>query len=393
MVPTPEGERPLVDSDIQLAELTTKTKVHNEQDDEGMHVVQLAAGTHTAVNMEQDDAPPPPCSAHCDVHGSRSRGRRPPLILLITNSEDITSDFVVLELRRRGIRFHRFNTDHADNLAPTFRLDESGPSWTLMVDGESMETSVFTGAYFRRPALPASASRVDPAFQDHVKGEWTSFFGSFYAALACPWLNSPHAIALAEDKPRQLSLAYELGFRLPQTLVSNQYKNVHQFGNNIDIVAKPLKSGRMTVEGEERIVFTTRIAALTEADAPSIKVNPVIYQQEVGRTEDLRVTVVDGQVFACRIQQLAREDVDWRRKDPSDLRYEAVTLPLVLQERCVSLVRQLGLRFGAIDLIEDESGEPWFLEINPNGQWAWIERKAALPISAAIVNALTGAAG
>lgn len=57
VVPTPEGDVPLVDSDIQLAELTTKTKVLNEQDDEGMHVVQLAAGTHTAINTEQDDAP------------------------------------------------------------------------------------------------------------------------------------------------------------------------------------------------------------------------------------------------------------------------------------------------------------------------------------------------
>jgi glutathione synthase/RimK-type ligase-like ATP-grasp enzyme len=49
---------------------------------------------------------------------------------------------------------------------------------------------------------------------------------------------------------------------------------------------------------------------------------------------------------------------------------------------------ELNLRFGAIDFILDESGEYVFLEINPNGQWAWIERKTGYKISSEIVNLL-----
>ena len=58
----------------------------------------------------------------------------------------------------------------------------------------------------------------------------------------------------------------------------------------------------------------------------------------------------------------------------------------------VALVDELNLRFGAIDLIRDVNGEYWFLECNPNGQWAWIENRTGLPISAAIVDELEGIA-
>jgi hypothetical protein len=46
------------------------------------------------------------------------------------------------------------------------------------------------------------------------------------------------------------------------------------------------------------------------------------------------------------------------------------------------------LRFSAIDLVLDPSGDYWFLELNPNGQWAWIEARTGLPISEAITNEL-----
>lgn len=315
------------------------------------------------------------------------------MILLVSNSQDITTDFVVAELRRRGQAFHRFNTDEADHAGPTFRLDETGPAWSLVVNGVPVNATAFRSAYFRRPAFPTSSGVAAAAFLEHLKGEWATFLGSFYASLNSRWLNSPQSIAAAEDKPRQLSVAHGLGFRVPRTLVSNRHEDVASFSTLEPIVAKPVKSGRLTAEGRERIVFTTRIDGVTTEDAPAIALSPVIYQHEIRRRCDLRVTVVDDRVFACRIHQLREQDVDWRRNEVADLGYEIVALPSDLQERCIALVRKLNLRFGAIDLIEDTGGDFWFLEINPNGQWAWIERQAGLPISAAIADALTGDAG
>ncbi|MNY38950.1 RimK-like ATP-grasp domain protein [compost metagenome] len=104
----------------------------------------------------------------------------------------------------------------------------------------------------------------------------------------------------------------------------------------------------------------------------------------------MRVTVVGDRVFSAAIHSQADEDstVDWRRGDSVNLRHEVISLPEPVAMRCVELVRRLGLRYGAIDLVEDPEGRFWFLECNPNGQWAWIENRTGLPIAAAIVDQL-----
>lgn len=35
---------------------------------------------------------------------------------------------------------------------------------------------------------------------------------------------------------------------------------------------------------------------------------------------------------------------------------------------------ETGYRFGRFDFIRKD-GELWFLELNPNGQWAWLDEK------------------
>ena len=50
----------------------------------------------------------------------------------------------------------------------------------------------------------------------------------------------------------------------------------------------------------------------------------------------------------------------------------------------MALVKALGLCFGAIDLVLTPDGRYVFLEINPSGQWEWIESLTGLPISEAL---------
>jgi glutathione synthase/RimK-type ligase-like ATP-grasp enzyme len=140
---------------------------------------------------------------------------------------------------------------------------------------------------------------------------------------------------------------------------------------------------------EEEIAFTSLLDGISPSDEASIRVSPVIYQRAVKKARDLRITVVGARVFACEITQTDASEIDWRRLDTEHLSYRAVELPLPLADLCISLVNALELGFGAIDLVQDHDDRYWFLEINPNGQWAWIERQARLPIAAAIVDVLT----
>jgi glutathione synthase/RimK-type ligase-like ATP-grasp enzyme len=121
----------------------------------------------------------------------------------------------------------------------------------------------------------------------------------------------------------------------------------------------------------------------------AIEACPAIYQHLVPRLSDLRITVVGRHVFGALIFMDASADVvDWRAAPVGSLRYEGYDVPESQARLCQQLLRTLGLTYGAFDFIVTPSGEHVFLEVNPSGQWAWIEQATAQPISAAIVRTL-----
>ena len=54
----------------------------------------------------------------------------------------------------------------------------------------------------------------------------------------------------------------------------------------------------------------------------------------------------------------------------------------------MALVERLGLCYGALDLVLTPDGRYVFLEINPSGQYLWIEVATGLPITAALCEML-----
>jgi glutathione synthase/RimK-type ligase-like ATP-grasp enzyme len=100
------------------------------------------------------------------------------------------------------------------------------------------------------------------------------------------------------------------------------------------------------------------------------------------------VTVIGEKVFSAKInsQILNETKIDWRKKKMPFEKYE---LPKGISDKCILITKKLQLSFGAIDLIKKLNGEYVFLEINPNGQWAWLETELDLKISDEIINYLT----
>lgn len=311
------------------------------------------------------------------------------MILLVTNRRDITMDYVVAELRRRDISFYRLNTE----LLPQSISTMSGrdrKKWSIRIGDREVRGEEVTAAYFRRPGAPNALDVVkDLAEKRYVESEWGSFLKSLYMCLEDVWFSSPTQIFLAEDKPRQLILAHELGFDIPEVCVTNDWTLVKKLTDQHRAIGKPLREAVLSGDNE-RVMFTHRIGALSESDAEAVALAPFIVQKEILKRYDVRVTVVGTNVFATAIwsQANAETEVDWRQGTRTDLKHERIELEESISQHCVDLVRALGLRFGAIDFVCDQEGKLWFLEINPNGQWAWIENLTGYPISRAIVDAL-----
>lgn len=311
------------------------------------------------------------------------------MILLVTNKRDLTTDFIVVELRRRGRAFHRLNTE--DLPQASVRFDpRAGGSWAIETSDLDLRLEDVGAAYYRRPGAPEPAGARDEATAKYLADEWSAVTKALWNALEGRWLSSPFAILRAEDKPRQLAMASALGFDVPETLISNDFAAASAFVAKSGAIGKPLRHSLVERGDAGEVLFTARLDPLKPMDRTAVSLAPVIYQREVRKAYDVRATVIGDRVFAAAIhsQDHDETEVDWRSGTRLDLRHEAIELPADIIDKCRTLTKKLDLRYGAIDLIADQDGRYWFLEINPNGQWAWIERRTGLPLASAIVDEL-----
>lgn len=310
------------------------------------------------------------------------------MILLATNKRDVTTDFIVREMERQRLEFFRLN---AEDIA-CYRVvipDGDPANLRLECEDRKLELSTVRSAYYRRPQAPAF-DEYRRSTAEYLQAEWSAILRTIWNALEGRWLNSPFSILRAEDKPRQLSLAKRSGFKVPETLVTNHFDSATAFGEQSSVVAKPLRHALINDGEAGRVIFTSRIDTLDKANSSGIEMAPIIFQQEIPKKHDVRAIVVDKQVFAAAIHSQEREEtrIDWRKGVRMDLEHRSIGLPQNVAQACVSITKSLGLRYSAIDLVEAPDGEFWFLEANPNGQWAWIEQRTGAPISAALVQAL-----
>lgn len=312
-----------------------------------------------------------------------------PHFLVVTNKRDLTSDFIVKEMRERSLEFFRLNTEDSPLLTFT---QELGRSTVLYSGNLQIDLGEVRAAYYRRPHPPAPQSDgISASSKHYIREEWSYLLRSLYLELGDKWFNHPNRIILAEDKPRQLRIAREIGFYVPDTVITNELESVKELFAAGEVVAKPLKQSLLEDQaGPGSVIYTSTIRSISEIDHDELGVVPVIFQRKLPKQFDIRVTVVERKVFSVAInsQEFEKTKTDWRHSAVTNLKHEVFDLPNDVANKCREIVKLLGLRYGAIDLVLDLSGKFWFLECNPNGQWAWIENRTGLPISAEIVNSM-----
>ncbi|MCR9121907.1 MAG: hypothetical protein NXH91_06505 [Phyllobacteriaceae bacterium] len=310
--------------------------------------------------------------------------------MIVTNKRDLTSDFIVRELSQRGHNFFRLNTEDVTELS--IIQGQVGAATQLISAGTTIALSGVLAAYFRRPLPPRTISADTPAsIANYVREEWTYLLRSLYLELDKRWFNHPNSIALAEDKPKQLRLAQDVGFSVPETIITNMVEPLHDLFESGEVVAKPLKQSLLEEANRpDRVIYTNTIDSRDQIDPDELGLAPVIFQRKIPKQYDLRVTVVEQNVFAVAIdsQRFSATETDWRHSSVVELPHDVVNLPPQTVQQCITLVQRLGLNYGAIDLVLGKDGTYWFLECNPNGQWAWIENRTGLRISAAIVDSM-----
>ena len=312
------------------------------------------------------------------------------MLFVLTNSQDATATYLIPILAKAGIPLLRLDTDL---LLPKTQLAYEVGKPTLRVDGRWYDADEVSAIWYRRPE-----DLKDPRFDSspeskYARSEWTEFLECFFAHVpSTRWVNHPSNNAAASRKLEQLTTAVQLGLRVPETLVTQEPRELRAFfaKHAGRVVVKPLASGYIERAGDERdtLIYTNLVRPEDLNDLENLKLCPTLFQQCVDKQNDVRITVMDSDIRAVELlagDKPGEQRCDVRRNNMSDVSYRLISLPAEVEAGLRQLMDHYKLRFGAIDMAVSKSGDWYFFEVNPNGQWAWLDMAAGTTIADSFV--------
>ena len=315
-------------------------------------------------------------------------------ILVIAAADDWPTDRVVSALNARGAEVFRMDTtDFPQRLALAGRIDE-GHGWVgeLSTDWRTVDLARVSAVYYRAPGPFGISEAMSGPEQQFAANQARAGLGGVLSALECRWVNHPTAMARAEYKPVQLAAARASGLRIPPTLITNQAEAVRAFAEQLPgpLVSKPVASPVVIEEGRLKTVYTRKLTRADLADLRGVDATAHLFQAWVEKSHEVRLTVVGERMLAAAVHAgSAAARVDWR-SDYGALTYAVTDVPADVASGVRRMMNRLGLRYGAADFVVDPQGRHWFLEVNPCGQWDWIQGATGLPIAEALADELEG---
>ncbi len=296
------------------------------------------------------------------------------MLLVVSHSQDETANYLCRKLREIGRSLVRLNTDRCtQSVEVTFSVGD--PS--ILIDGLTVPAEEVDHVWLRRPKVIEVAAGADPAERIHVANEWSEAIEGYLAHIPVErWMNHPTRNVLASHKMEQLTRATAFGLSVPRTIVTQSPESALAFWKDAEgrLIAKPLASGFLERDnGKHTSIYTTRVRELDATAAESIRVCPTLFQEEIVKAVDVRVTWVDGRACAVALHREDASEPDVRRDNMRAVTYRDITIPAGVERSLGELLASYGLRFAAVDFGVTDEGRWVFFEINPNGQWAWLD--------------------
>jgi glutathione synthase/RimK-type ligase-like ATP-grasp enzyme len=295
---------------------------------------------------------------------------------IVTVAEDLHARAVAHELRQRP------NTECtivvADQLAGSDSLmwhASSGGRALVPTTAGPLDVSTVDVMWWRRFNAPdrIELPHLSQGQLDVVRNDCKATLrGILLTEFSGTWVSSPTETDLADNKLFQLRAAAAAGLTVPKTLVSNDPAIIRDFCRALDnqVVVKVVHGAR-TIGG----VATRMINDEVLADTDSLRLCPTIYQEYVPGNQHVRAHVFGGDIHAALLES---DRIDWRVDHTTPMTTWSV--PTDLAQMLHEVVRRLGLRMGIVDIKLDLAGNAVWLELNPQGQFLFVEAMSGIPL-------------
>ena len=302
---------------------------------------------------------PPPAPAGL-VPAAAASGRRPrPAVMLLSRSCDEELGGLRVLLGKAGIASARVNADELAGASLVIDADARA----VRVNGRWLAPTVSWIRHFSARAIEGTGDPDDDLF---LRESWQA------AAAALT------AIATTDVAPRprgmlsQLSMARQLRVAVPRTIVTTDLVSACDALQGPRLVVKAISEhftevapGRLT--GRFPVILDRRELPAQRGGGP-----PLVVQEYIEHDAELRIYYLNGRLHGFEIDKHSPADL-WTGADRVRVRY--VTPPAAVATATRLLAAAMSLHYGAFDfLIRDRT--PVFLEVNPDGDWHWAERKS-----------------
>src|SRR6266700_3419839 len=234
--------------------------------------------------------------------------------------------------------------------------------------------------WVRRPNQPVLNPRVSESDRKFAEGEYRWFYHTLMyqlETLPVHCINKYSASRFINNKSVQILLARNCGMLVPQTLFSSSPAAVKAFLG---------KDGRRSIckaffphiwqKDDSSAVAVTETFEVKPEMLPSDDVltyAPAIYQDMVVKKFDVRMVLMGSSVYSYALRN-PKGALD----SPQDagqglIQVENIETPTEVKNAVVAFARKCGIVFGSLDFAVDEKGRWWFLEINEQGQFLWLD--------------------
>lgn len=302
------------------------------------------------------------------------RPRPVPCALLVSRACDSDLDSVQDLLGGAGVRSARLN---ADELAAA-DLVVDPDNGTARVNGRWLTPTVTWTRHFSACSIGGGG---DPAYRMFLRESWEA---------AADQLSAISVTSISARRPgllSQLRLAQRHEVAVPRTILTTDPSRVQDAFACPRLVIKAAHRHFVEAEpGRLSGVFPTII----ERHSPSggrCPGPPVIVQEYIEHEAEWRVYYVGGQVHGFQVDKDSPAD-PWTAGEQVEIR--SATPPPEVVSATTLLASAMSLHYGAFDFLVRD-GTPVFLEVNPDGDWLWAERKARTDqVTTAVVRMLAG---
>ncbi|MEX3945915.1 MvdC/MvdD family ATP grasp protein [Paraburkholderia sp. BR10937] len=319
-----------------------------------------------------------------------------PVVLIITHSNDNDSIALVMNaVAAQGGMAYRFDTNRfpADIRLSSHYSGEEERQIIACEDYE-LDLSTVSAVWYRRIAIgQCIPEAMDRQLRRAAVDQSRATLHGMIASLDAFHLDPVHRLRRADNKQLQLKIAREVGLTIPRTLITNAPDAVRSFARECrqGMIMKTLSSFAIYELCEQKVVFTSAVHDKDLERLDDLRYCPAIFQEQVPKALELRTTIVGNRVFTASIdsQRSEKTSVDWRRDGLGLLEeWEPYALPPEVENGLLRLMHALDLNYGAADFILTPDGRHCFLEVNPVGEFFWLEKHPGLPLSGAIADLL-----